>query len=425
MNHTTRRSFLTGALAATGAVHADFAYPSDGIRREKIKITGIKVTPLSYVDPNKNLWRGDRYIVWKTDAALCQVFTDQGLVGIGEGTPYAGPDKIKQYTEETIKPALLGQNPFDVDWITCGGTDQLSRCSWAGVNNACWDIIGKAKNTPVYKLLAQGARPSPRIKIYASGGDYHEWYGDGEKTLIEEALRYKAMGFTAFKFRSGTDWRFSNMTLAKYIPIMRRLRQAVGPDMDLMHETLRSQGVTQEEVLKELCPLLEELKFHWFEQPMRTIEEYIQIRKALSTVKVSGGESDRTRFEIKPWIDRDALDIVQTDSNVVGLSENWHIARMAHLRGKWLCPHNWHGGLTTMANAHLVAAIPNRHMLELNMTHNPLKEEIFKEPLVAKKGYMDLPNKPGFGVELIPDVEKKFPYAPGSYNRPNPLMQKG
>jgi galactonate dehydratase len=211
MTHTTRRSFLTSALAAG-------VYPSDGIRREKLKITDIKVTPLSYVDPNKNLWRGDRYIVWKTDAALCQVFTDQGIVGIGEGTPYAGPDRIKQYTEETIKPALVGQNPFDLDLTTCGGTDQLSRASWAGVNNACWDIIGKAKNTPVYKLLAQGSRPSPRIRIYASGGDYHEWYGDGEKTLIEEALRYKEMGFTAFKFRAGTDWRYSNMNLAKYIP---------------------------------------------------------------------------------------------------------------------------------------------------------------------------------------------------------------
>jgi hypothetical protein len=87
---------------------------------------------------------------------------------------------------------------------------------------------------------------------------------------------------------------------------------------------------------------------------------------------------------------------------------------------KYCCPHKWHGGLSTMANASLVAAIPNRLMLELNQTYNPLKEDIFKEPLVVKKGYMDLPSKPGFGVELIEDVGKKFPYLPGSYSRPNP-----
>ena len=156
------------------------SHPTQGIKREKIKITDIKVTPLSYVDPKRNLWRGDRYIVWKTDAALCQVFTDQGIVGIGEGTPYAGPDVIKKYTEEVIKPVLIGQNPFDVDFIACASgltpaagspiPDRSAAGSWAGVNNACWDIIGKALNTPVYKLLATDNQPDPHIRVYASGG---------------------------------------------------------------------------------------------------------------------------------------------------------------------------------------------------------------------------------------------------------------
>lgn len=75
-----------------------------------------------------------------------------------------------------------------------------------------------------------------------------------------------------------------------------------------------------------------------------------------------------------------------------------------------------------MSNAHFVAGIPNRHMLELNITFNPLKEEVFKEPLVVVDGYMDLPDKPGYGVELAPDLEKKFPYAPGYYRKPNPRM---
>ncbi len=451
MEQASRRSFVAGAAAAAGmlscgrspeaqreaAEKAGLAYASEGIPREKIKITDVKVTPLSYVDPKRNLWRTARYIVWKTDAALCQVFTDQGVVGIAEGTPYSGPDNIQKYTEEVVKPALVGQNPFDVDFIACGSTLQATPgartdtpwngppiTAWAGVNNACWDIIGKVRNMPVYKLLAKGTEPNPRIRIYASGGVEHEWYNNGDKFLIEEALRYKEMGFTAFKFRAGTDWKYSNMTFARYIPILRRLREAVGPDMDLMHESLGGTGVTLEEIVKEFCPVLEELKIHWFEQPLGGVETYVAIKRALKTVMVSGGETNWSRFDIKPWIDSGALDIVQSDTNNTGLSENWHISRMAHLRGKYHCPHNWHGGLTTIANAHLVAAIPNRHMLELNTTYNPLKEEIFKDPLVVKKGYMDLPDRPGYGVELIADVEKKFPWAPGSFMRPNPVIEK-
>lgn len=429
------------ALAAVGppqakrdaADKARLTYPSQGIKRENLKITDIKVTPLSYVDPNRNLWRADRYIVWKTDAALCQIFTNQGIVGIAEGSPYAGPDHIQKYSDKRIKPLLIGQNPFDVDFIAFGGDfptgrggeipDRLGAAAWAGVNNACWDIIGKALNTPVYKLLVRDNKPNPHILVYASGGVSHEWYKDGEKYLIEEALQHKKNGYTAFKYRSGTDWRYSKMTLKDYLRIPRRLREAVGPDFRLMHETLRGQPVSLADTVNEFCPLLDELKYHWFEQPLSTMEEYIAVKKALKFCMVSGGESDRTRFEIKPWIASDAIDIVQTDCNVTGLSENWFIARMAHARGKYHCPHNWHGGLTTIANAHLVASSPNRHMLELNQTFNPLKEEIFKDPLLVKKGYMDLPDRPGYGVELIPDVEKRFPWVPGSYSRPNPVME--
>jgi galactonate dehydratase len=139
----------------------------------------------------------------------------------------------------------------------------------------------------------------------------------------------------------------------------------------------------------------------------------------MPTVKVSGGERFMERFETQQWLDRGALDIIQTDCNVTGLTENWFISRMAHLRGISSIPHNWHGGGTTMANAHFVAGMPNAEYCELNQTYNPLKEGIFKEPLTVVNGMMTLPDKPGFGVELIDDVEERFPFEPGSYLKPN------
>jgi galactonate dehydratase len=406
-------------------------HPLDGLERPKLKITDVRVIPLSYVDPKKNLWRSADYIVWKTDGAITQVFTDQGIVGIGEGSPYEGPDYIKQYTEEVIKPLVVGHNPFDVELLTARGNDsRRSRAPWAGLDCALWDVIGKAVGKPVYELLATEGEPARTIKVYASSGVEHEWYAGGEQFLIEQALRHKEEGYELMKLRTGTSWAAGAMTLDRYIRLLRRLREAVGWDFKLANESMGGTGVTREQILKEFCPVLEELKFEWFEEApggtlIEDIDFFLALQEALPTVRVSGGERFRERFEAQVWLDRGALDIIQPDSNVAGLTENWYISRMAWRRGKVLIPHNWHGGGTTMANAALVASIPNREYLELNMTHNPLKEEIFKEPLRVERGWMRLSDRPGFGVELIDGVEKKFPYVPGSYQYKNPRLARG
>jgi len=434
MADCSRRSFL-GLAAALPTLAASETnrqragserrlHPLDGIRRENITIRDVKVTLMSYELPRNKQWITGTWLAWKTDAVLVQVITDQGIVGMGESSPYGGPEDIKKFIEEFVRPAIIGKNPFDVEYLACGwGGAHPNYAAWAGVDAALWDVIGKAKNMPVYKLLATDNEPNAHIRMYASGGVEYAWYKRPED-LIDEAVRHKDEGYTAFKFRLGTEWKNCGMTLKKYVPYLYKLREAVGPKFDLMQES--NMRLTLEESL-ELCPVLEELKFLWFEEPVDArregaIEGYIRIKGALPTVMVSGGETLGTRFDFKPWIDRDAYDIVQPDCNLVGVTEAWHIAHVGNLRKKYCCPHNWHGGLTTMANAALVAAIPNRLVLELNQTYNPFKEEIFKEPLLVKKGYMDLPSKPGFGVEVKEDVVKEFPYLPGSYSRPNPEL---
>ena len=434
---------MTGALMAGSAASCmpqkpsanlatsspvNIASPLSLLQREEIRITGIEVTPLSYVPPDGSfLWGVGSYVVWKTDAALVRVYTDRGLTGIAEGSPYSNPAQIKQYTNRHIAPVLKGKNPFDIDHLGGGGPwrDYLARAAWAGVENACWDIIGKALDQPVYKLLATDCKPREEMVIYASGGVNHKWYENGADQLIEEALRYKEQGFTAFKFRNGTDWAHSAMTLKKYLRVLRKLREAVGPDFRLMIE---KHGWSFEEIIGQLCPALEELKFYWYEEPMNqweegSVERHLQIKEAMPSVMISGGERFTNRFQLQRWIAEGAYDIIQSDCNFTGISENWHISRMAHLYGRLQCPHNWHGGLTTISNIHFIAGCPNGHMCELNQTFNPLKEEIFEDPLVVVNGKMRLPDKAGFGVKLIDDVEKRFPWVPGSYLKPNPLLE--
>lgn len=419
-----------GTSNSTPFVPVDFtekrSHPAEGLEREDITITDIKVTPLSYVHKGDYLWRVGGLVVWKSDAALVQVFTNKGIIGIGEGSPYRGPDNLKNYTDTYITPLLKGANVFDVDFITNNqGHNSIAEGAWAGVNNAIWDIIGKAKGLPVYKILSGDRTPSNKVHMYASGGVEHAWYDKGEEALIAEALRYKDAGFDTFKFRQGTSWKFSGMTMEKYIPILQRLRKAVGPDFKLCIEKFPWDMDT---ILNQLCPALEDLKFYWYEEPIspydpKAIEQHIAINEAMPSVMISGGEPLWNRHQVYPFTISGAMDLIQTDPNLTGITEGWHIGQMLHKHGKKYSPHNWVGGLTTIASIHLVAGVPSGHMCETNMTHNPLKWEIFKDPYEIKNGYLTIPDKPGYGVELVDDLEKKFPFEPGFYGKPNPVME--
>ena len=440
MKNVSRRAFLgsAGAISLSslacrpsgGSAQARL-HPLADISRPNIKITDVTATVLSYEIPDpKDYWTTDSYYTWKNDEILIEIATDKGIVGIGCSGQYGGVDRVPAYVEQQIKPFLVGKNPYDVSFLTVGGSDFMQAHGWAGIDAACWDIIGKHENKPVYELLAIDNKPEPRLRCYASYGVNWKFY-DHPETLIEDGVRYKQEGWTAYKIRKGTNWKYSNMTIQKYVPFLEKLRAAVGDDMDLMQETMMTSGHTTDEVVAELCPVLDRLNFHWFEQPMghwnfavEDIPDYLKIKAAMKKCMVSGGESWLNRTQCMPFFEAGALDIIQTDCNVVGVTENWFITRMAHQRGIKFCPHNWHGGLTTMANAHVAAAAPNRHMLEINRSVNALREEIFVEPMRVEKGYLTVPAKPGFGMQLIPDVKKKFPYIPGNYTRPNPLMPK-
>ena len=398
----------------------------DGIGRENIKITDVKVTLLSYELPQDKWWGWGTVECWKRDCIVIEVFTDQGIVGIG-GTRPGNPEMQKKFIEERIKPAILGKNPFDVEYLTCGVTGGVT-VAWSGVGNALWDIIGKAKNMPVYKLLTVDNEPETHIPMYASAGLSYKWY-DRPEALIDEAVRLKEEGFTGFKWREGTSWKYSNITIKDNMKLFEKLRAAVGPDFTLLCQS--TGGVTQEEFIEIQCPLMEELKFYWIEEPYSwraegAIERFIKINEALPTVNLVGGESRQDRYRLLEWIDRDAYDIVQCSINGAGITEAWHIARSAHIHGKLYTPECWHGGLSIMATAHFVAGIPNRLVgvpaMEINQTYDLLRTEIFKDPLVVVDGYMDVPDKPGFGMELAPDLEKKFPFIPGSHMRKNPEM---
>jgi L-alanine-DL-glutamate epimerase-like enolase superfamily enzyme len=401
-------------------------HPLEGIHRQRIRITDIQVTLLSYRLQPEEQWPDgdDNVIIWQTTTILVQVLTDVGLVGIGGCSRYAGPERVKEYVEGVIKPLLVGRNPFDVDLLSAGIAGSGGRAAWAGVDVALWDIIGKACGLPVYRLLAIDGEPQPRLRVYASGGEF-SWRRDspfdGPESLVEKAVRHQRNGYTAFKFRMGGGFRRLGISLEDYIPYLYRMRAAVGPDFDLIQEANCRWSVEQ---CLELCPVLEELGFLWIEEPTSkgggdAIDNYLRIKQALPTVMVSGGEGRHNRCELMEWVDRGAYDIVQHGCDDAGITEAWHMARMTHARGKHFCAHNWQGGLVTIANAHLMAAAPNRLMLESNMTPNPLKELLFVETLAVSDGHLQIPEGPGLGVTVRDGLAEEYPYLPGPWNLPD------
>lgn len=403
-------------------------YPLDGIQRQNIKITDIKVRLFSVPIPPEKWWYGCGVEI------LTEIYTDKGIIGIGGPSPYSYLEEVKKYTEQTIRPVLIGQNPFDVDLITSGGPkfnmpNILNRtftesCAWAGVNIACWDIIGKAVGQPVWKLLAIDHKPNPHIEYYASAGDEYDWSKRPED-LVDEAIRYKEEGFKSFKFRLGYNFD-KVMTIKTYTPFLRKLRETVGPEFGLMQEG--NMSIPFEQCL-ELVPVLDELNFVWLEEPISRyvsnadknkspedmkvgIEGYLKIKKVTKKLLISGGETMQNREEFREWIDRGAYDIVQPDCGITGLTEGWNIARMANIKNKPCVPHNWHSSLTGMTSIQLVAGIPNQLVLESNRHYDPFREGLFTEPIIVKNSFADASSKPGLGVEIVSDADRIFPYNP-------------
>ena len=222
----------------------------------------------------------------KRDEAIVEIWTDDGLKGIG---PASVAEAQKSYAE------LLGRNPFDLL-----GTDVI-----AGIDVACWDIVGRGWGKPVYELLAMGRamEENPRVHVYASGGVMWTYYdrGDGGSygvdALIEEALHYKDLGFDAFKWRPGTDWEEAGITPAKLGDICRQLRAAVGDDFKMGLEKKGYDSWTFEQCL-EIAPIINELGFYFFEQPMgdvgpKQFADYRQLKEQMPKVMLCGGESFR------------------------------------------------------------------------------------------------------------------------------------
>jgi galactonate dehydratase len=395
-----RRSFLLGALAAARAAAQDRKgiAPLDGGRIGNLpamKITGIE-TFLVGAD-NRN---------W----LYVKVLTDQGIEGIGEAYS-AGPDEATVKVIEDLATWITGEDPrnvqylFDVMYNTTrfpGGL--VVNAAISGIEHALWDIAGKSAGVPVWQLL--GGRTRNKIRAYQSiGGRTPAEAAESARRLIE------TFGYTAIKM--GIDapgdmpW---NQALRNSAARVAAVREAVGPDVDIGVD-IHTKFVEVQRAAA-LARAIEPYRPMWLEEPIRP-ENFDAMKKLSEMVNVplASGESNYGKYEFMQLISRQALDFVQPDICVCGgVLEMKKIAAMAEAQYILVAPHNPMSPLATAVNVHFAASTPNFHILEYAAPVSGARKNVLKEPLmVAKDGYLAIPNKPGWGVELNEEAFAKMP----------------
>ncbi len=331
------------------------------------------------------------------EAVFVEVETDEGVTGLG------GPVAldIAWIIHRQFRDIVVGEDPMAVERIwdlmyrsAVHGRKGEAMFAISAVDGALWDLKGKALGVPVYTLLGGPVRRE--IPVYASALGYSL----EPERVRERAREIVAQGYRATKwfFRHGpTDGREG---IAKNVELVRTLREAVGPDVDIMLDAWMSWDVPYTVQMSER---LAEYEPRWIEEPVLPdkIDAYAQIRER-SLVPIAGGEHEYTRWGLKQLMDAEAVDVLQPDIYWAGgISELMKICAMASAYDLPVIPH----GHSTPATAHLIAAQPEVTcpILEYLIKWNEVHQFFLKHPLRPVNGMVTVPNGPGMGMALDPE----------------------
>ncbi|WAC27577.1 L-rhamnonate dehydratase [Ancylobacter sp. SL191] len=338
---------------------------------------------------------------------VCEIETEDGTIGIGNAA--LSPRVTKAAIDEYYAPLLIGEDPFDNEYIWqkmyrrshAWGRKGVGMTAMSAIDIAIWDLMGKEVGKPVFKLL--GGRTKEKIRCYAS-----KLYGQPLDDLAREAQSYVDQGFDSVKMRFGWGPQDGPAGMKKNIDLVRTVREVIGPDRDLMCECYM--GWTFE-YAKRMLRLLEPFNIRWLEEPVIAddIEGYKELRK-LGVLPISGGEHEFTLAGFQQLVDQRAVDVIQYDTNRVGgitaarkinaLAEAYSIPVIPHA-GQM---HNYHLTMSTLASP--MAEYFPVHDVEVG---NELFYYIFKGDPMPENGFLQLDdNLPGLGIELSDEHLKDF-----------------
>jgi galactonate dehydratase len=380
-----------------------------------MKLTDIE----TFVVGNPPPHFGGRYFVF------VKLTTDSGVSGIGEAycVPFE-PHLVAKMIEDVFARYVAGNDPHDIEnmWrrVYSSGFTQHPDLTLMGVLSAlemaCWDIIGKEANKPVYKLL--GGQVHERLRaytyIYPRPGDTKDVYHDPD-LAAERSAEYLNQGFTALKFDpAGPYSAFDGRQLSlEALDLCERfaksLREAVGMKADLLfgtHGQMTAAGAIR------LAKRLEPYDPLWLEEPVPpdAPEEMAKVARATS-IPVATGERLTTKYDFARLLRADAAAILQMNlGRVGGILEAKKIAAMAEVDHVQIAPHLYCGPIVGAANIQIATCSPNFLILESIETWGGFHTEILKSPIRFEEGHVIPSTAPGLGVELNEDVARANPY---------------
>ncbi len=367
-----------------------------------------------------------------------KLITDNGIEGIGEvfGVPFH-PKVVTRMTEDMAARHAVGQSPFKIEtlWRTIysSGYNQHPDMSvlgvLSGIEMACWDIIGKALEQPVYNLLGGQVHEKLRSYTYLYPPDAVPTAGAADLVALTSvhsdpaqaaarALHYAGLGFTAVKFdpimpMSVFDPRqISLEALDNAEAVTKAIREAVGSKCDILFGT---HGQMTASAAIRLARRLEAYQPLWFEEPVppENVDEMALVARATS-IPVATGERLSTKYEFATLFRKQAVATIQPAlGRVGGILEAKKIAGMAEAHYVQIAPHLYCGPVEAAANIQLATCSPNFLIQESIETFGGFHAEILKSPIQWEDGYIIPPTAPGLGVELDEAVAAANPYTGG------------
>jgi galactonate dehydratase len=360
------------------------------------------------------------------NSRFIRVYTHQGLTGTGEMLDTVGAEYIVNHN---IGPALVGRDPLQIEsilfdlWgsmhLSAGGAPSpifmrgmggpyLTAIS--GVEMALWDLAGKALDVPVSQLM--GGRVRSKMPVYlhaANPAEAKRHIANYKVKALKIGIDYSPDDWTLKKgYDPNKLWgiHLNTEQLDDVVHFVASIRDAVGPQYDLALECHARYDV---ETAIQLCRLLEPYRLIWVEEPIPSddVDAMLRVRNA-TRVPIAAGENIYTRYGYRPFLEKEALSVIQPDvSKTGGLLETRKIAAMAEVYSIPIAPHGVASPLGTMAAAQVAAATPNLMLLEFTHLPDSSYTSLTEPVTLDEDGCLPVRTSPGIGVALNEEAMKE------------------
>lgn len=356
---------------------------------------------------------------WK-NWLFVRVRTDEGLYGLGEAT-LNGFIRTSEAAVQELEHLVLGMDPRQIRRVAAALLDRVSldaghvhRTAIAGIEVACWDLLGQTLGVPIHQLL--GGRVRDRVPAYANG-----WYRTERipTTVAAAAREATKLGYHALKLDplGTTNGFFAPGEMERSRDILAAVRAEVGPTVRILVD-VHARLVESEAV--RLINACKELDVFWWEEPTtREREQPTNAVAARAGGTIATGEMYDTVGQFFTLLSGGGVSILQPEPmSLGGIAPTLGVAAVADAAGAWIAPHQSGGPVATAVCLQLAAAVPNFLIQEhFDLFNEPWTRDLvsWTPQLDPTTGTLSLPEGPGLGVELNLDVASENPYDPQAY----------